>query len=179
MASRSCSSAITTATAITSSRSAPLNSRAPGTPAFTEASSVARHTKLPIRNPSASTSSATRKRGTKRKNSCTRPWNGWSWSASTAETMKPIQTSQNTIFATSTWALGHLGDAQHLAGADPRRQALEAEPCRAAAATARRASAATRSPSAKMMVAATSLGTNCAKAVAKLRHDWASASAIS
>ena len=45
----------------------------PGMPAFTDASSVARQTKLPTRNPSASTSSATRKRGTKRKNSCTSP----------------------------------------------------------------------------------------------------------
>jgi hypothetical protein len=92
--------------------------------------------------------------------------------------MKPIQTSQNTIFATSTWASGI--SATRSISLAPIRAARRSKPNDpSSAATARRASTATRSPSARMIVAATSLGTNCAKAVAKLRHDWARASAIS
>src|SRR5215510_14360536 len=73
VASPSCSSAITAPMAMTSTRSAPLISRAPGSPAFTDASSVARQRKLPTRKPSARTSSATMNRGTNRKNSPTSP----------------------------------------------------------------------------------------------------------
>ena len=51
----------------------PLSRRAPGSPALTDASSVARQTKLPTRNPSASTSRASRTRGTNEKNSWTSP----------------------------------------------------------------------------------------------------------
>ena len=171
VASPSCSSAITTPMAITSSRSAPLSSRAPGRPAFTDASSVARQRKLPTRKPSASTSSATRKRGTNRKNSCDEP-------------LKRLELQRV--------------DRRHdeadpdqpeddLARSAPRRAAFRrcaASRWRRSAATggrsaARRASAgrpggrasATRKPPAKMMVAATSRGTNSTNALAKLRHD--------
>ena len=93
--------------------------------------------------------------------------------------MKPIQTIQKTIFAMSTSAVGMSASAQHLAGAGAQRQAIEVAATRAAAGWPAGRAAPRRSPPAKMMVAATSRGTNSTNAVAKLRHDWTSASAIS
>ena len=179
VASPSCSSAITTPIAITRTRRAPLSRRAPGSPAFTDASSVARQRKLPTRKPSESTSSATRKRGTNRKNSCDESLKRRELQRVDRRDDETDPDDPEDDLRDQHFSGRHLGHAQHLAGAGPQRQAIEAAATRAAAGWPGGRGATTTNPPAKMMVAATSRGTNSTNAVAKLRHDWTSASAIS
>ena len=84
--------------------------------------------------------------------------------------MKPIQTIQKTIFATSSSALGI--SATRSISLAPVRNARRSNRSHASKRwTARRATIATTNPPAKMMVAATSRGTNSTNASAKLRQD--------
>jgi hypothetical protein len=92
--------------------------------------------------------------------------------------MKPIQTIQNTTLETSCSALGM--SATRSISVAPRRCARRSKRSEASSrATMRRARRERKNPTAKMMAAAINRGMNWTKAVAKLCHDCASASAIS
>ena len=97
---------------------------------------------------------------------------------STADTMKPIQTIQKTIFPMSTSAVG-ISALRSISLAPVRSDRRSKRSDTSSRWTTRRTMSETTSPPAKMMVAATSCGTNSTNALAKLRHDWTSASAMS
>ena len=178
VARRSCSSAMTTAIAMTRRRSVPLSRRAPGSPAFTDASSVARQRKLPTRNPSARTRSATRKRGTNAEEFLDEPLKRSELQRVYGRDDEADPDDPEDDLRDQQLGAWHLGDAQHLAGAGAQRQTIEPQPREQSLDGAARDNRHDETAG-KDDGAATRRGTNSTKAVAKLRQDCTSASAIS